>query len=113
MAKGAAPVYAYLLAWETMADKGRLRAHHALDVPLVFNNIESQRSMVGEGPGPQKMADIMSSAWIAFARTGNPNTEELPQWPEYTIENRATMVFDVESYIQEKPYENIRQILIQ
>ena len=111
-AQAAAPVYVYLLAWETKADNGRLRAHHALDVPLVFNNIDNMRSMVGEGPEPRKMADIMSSSWIAFARTGNPNIEELPKWAAYDLENRSTMVFDSKSYVQNDPYEEIRKILI-
>jgi para-nitrobenzyl esterase len=107
-----APVYVYLMAWETLADNGRLRAHHALDVPLVFNNVEATRSMVGPGPEPQRMADLMSSVWVAFARTGNPNTEGLPQWPSYTAENRSTMVFDTESHVVEKPHESIRRILV-
>ncbi len=111
-ALNAAPVYVYLMAWETLADNGRLRAHHALDVPLVFDNVETTRSMVGPGPEPQRMADLMSSVWVAFARTGNPNTEGLPQWPAYTVENRSTMVFDTESRVVEKPYESIRRILV-
>ena len=108
---GAAPVYTYLLAWETPVEEGRLRSHHALDLPLVFNNIESMRSMVGPGPEPQRLADSMSSAWIAFARSGNPNTKELPPWPAYNLENRATMVFNVESRVQNDPYSEIRRIL--
>jgi para-nitrobenzyl esterase len=112
VALGAAPVYVYLMAWETLSDNGRLRAHHALDVPLVFNNVEATRSMVGPGPEPQRMADLMSSVWIAFARTGNPNTEGLPEWPAYDLENRSTMVFDTESHVVQRPYETIRQILI-
>jgi para-nitrobenzyl esterase len=107
-----APVYVYLLAWKTLADNGRLRAHHALDVPLVFDNVEATRSMVGEGPEPQRMADLISSVWIAFARTGNPNIEALPQWPAYSKENRSTMFFDIESHVVEKPFETIRQILV-
>ena len=107
----AAPVYVYLLAWETKANEGRLRAHHALDVPLVFNNIENMRDMVGPGPEPQRIADLMSAAWIAFARTGNPNTDELPPWPAYDLENRATMVFDLNSEVQQDPYGEIRRIL--
>ena len=101
------------MAWETRADNGRLRAHHALDVPMVFDNVEVVRSMTGEGPEPQAMANIMSSAWIAFANKGDPNTKELPQWPAYNNITRSTMVFDVNSYVQEKPYEEIRKILIQ
>jgi para-nitrobenzyl esterase len=107
-----APVYVYLMEWETMADNRRLRAHHALDVPLVFNNVEATRSMVGDGPEPQRMADLMSSVWLNFARTGNPNTAGLPKWPAYSKENRSTMFFNIESRVVEKPYEIIRQILV-
>jgi para-nitrobenzyl esterase len=109
----AASVYTYLLAWETPIDGGRLRSHHALDLPLVFNNVESQRNMVGPGPEPQRLADLMNSSWIAFARTGNPNTNVLPQWPSYEPNQRATMIFDVHSHVQKDPYGDIRRILMQ
>jgi para-nitrobenzyl esterase len=112
-ALGKAPVYVYLMAWETLADNGRLRAHHALDVPLVFDNVEANRSMVGPGPEPQAMADLMSNVWVTFARTGDPNTEGLPNWPVYNTENRNTMVFDTESHVVERPYEEIRRILVE
>jgi para-nitrobenzyl esterase len=111
-AQGAAPVYVYLLAWETPVDGGRLQSHHALDLPLVFNNIESERSMVGPGPEPQRLADLMSSAWIAFARSGDPNTNALPQWPPYDLKNRATMIFNLDSRVQNDPYQEIRRILL-
>ena len=71
------------------------------------------RSMVGAGPEPQVMADLMSSVWIAFAHTGNPNTEGLPAWPAYDLKNRATMVFDNESHVMQDPYQGIRRILLQ
>jgi para-nitrobenzyl esterase len=111
-AQNAAPVYVYLLAWETPVDGGRLRSHHALDLPLVFDNIESSRSMVGPGPDPQKVADQMSAAWIAFAHSGNPNTNGLPQWAPYDLRTRATMIFDLNSHIQNDPYSEIRRILL-
>jgi para-nitrobenzyl esterase len=110
--QGAAPVFVYQLAWETPVDEGRLRSHHALDLPLVFNNVENGRSMLGPGPKPQRIADVMSAAWIAFARSGNPNTGELPRWPVYDVKRRATMVFDIDSHIQNDPYAEIRQILM-
>jgi para-nitrobenzyl esterase len=111
-AQGASPVYVYLLAWETPVNGGRLRAHHALDVPLVFDNVESTRNMVGPGAEPQRMADLMSSAWIAFARTGNPNTQALPQWPAYDVKNRSTMIFNLDSRVEKNPYSEIRGILL-
>ena len=110
-AQGGAPVYTYLLAWETPVDGGKLRSHHALDLPLVFNNIESQRNMVGPGPDPQRVADLMSAAWIQFARTGNPKTDALPPWPAYDLRSRATMVFNVTGQVQNDPYGEIRRIL--
>ena len=112
VSQGAAPVYAYLLAWETPVDGGKLRSHHALDLPLVFNNVEASRNMVGPGPDPQRVADSMSSAWIAFARTGNPNANGLPSWPAYDLKSRATMVFNVTSKVQNDPYGEIRRILL-
>jgi para-nitrobenzyl esterase len=111
--QGTAPVFVYQLAWETPVDGGRLRSHHALDLPLVFNNIENGRDMVGPGPGPQRIADVMSASWIAFARSGNPNTGELPHWPAYDLKRRATMVFDLDNHVQNDPYAEIRRILIQ
>ncbi|MDM7994295.1 MAG: carboxylesterase/lipase family protein [Acidobacteriota bacterium] len=111
MQKGA-PVYVYQLAWETPVNGGRLRAHHALDLPLVFDNVGNGRSMVGPGSEPQQLADRMGSAWIAFARTGNPNTEGLPQWPEYDTARRATMIFDTNSRVVYDPYAEIRRILV-
>lgn len=110
-ARQAAPVYAYLLAWETPANDGRLRSHHALDLPLVFNNVESSRAMVGPGPDPQRVADAMSAAWAAFAHAGDPNTEGLPRWPRYDLKDRSTMVFDVTSRVRKDPYGDIRRIL--
>jgi|WetSurMetagenome_2_1015567.scaffolds.fasta_scaffold10638_3 para-nitrobenzyl esterase len=111
-AQGAAPVYVYLLAWETPVDGGRLRSHHALDLPLVFDNIATSRSMVGPGPDPQKVADQMSAAWIAFARSGDPNANGLPPWRPYDLKSRATMIFNLDSRLQNDPYSEIRRILL-
>ena len=43
---------------------------------------------------------------------GDPNTKDLPRWPAYNPETRSTMVFDTECHVQEKPFEEIRQILV-
>jgi para-nitrobenzyl esterase len=104
-AQGAAPVYMYQLTWETPVAKGRLRCPHALEIPLVFDNVEKARNFVGRGEEPQTVADQMSAAWLAFARTGDPG------WPAYDTTRRATMVFDLESRVVEDPTPEVRKVL--
>ncbi len=65
-----------------------------MELPFVFDNVERARQMTGGGEKAHVLADKMSSAWINFAKTGNPNHNGLPQWPEYNSENTSTMFFD-------------------
>jgi para-nitrobenzyl esterase len=96
---GAAPVWLYEVDWATPVDDGRWRSPHSLELAFVFDNVAVSRSMVGSGPDPQRLADQMSSAWLAFARSGNPNGAGLPVWPPFRPPERATMVFDVRSKV--------------
>jgi len=108
---GGAPAYMYLLEWETPRGRGRLRTPHALEIPLMFDNVETARNFVGGGDEPQRLADQMSEAWLAFARTGDPSTPALPDWPAYDPARRATMVFNLESRVVEDPYSGVRKVL--
>ena len=54
----------------------------------------NQREMTGSTEEAYKMADVVSSAWIAFIKTGNPNIKKLPKWQPYDPEVGNTMVFD-------------------
>lgn len=98
-AQRAAPVYHYVVDWTTPVQGGRLRAPHGIEVPLVFDSVKEAPGLTGGGPDAQHMADQMSSAWIAFAHTGNPDTKGIPHWPAYEIDTRATMFFDTESKV--------------
>jgi para-nitrobenzyl esterase len=97
-AQNAAPVYHYELDWQTPVDGGKWHSPHSLDLALVFDNVAKSASMVGTGPEPQRVADRMSSAWLGFARTGDPSTPDLP-WPAWRPDRRATMVFDTETRV--------------
>ncbi|GAB1257487.1 carboxylesterase/lipase family protein [Aurantivibrio plasticivorans] len=94
--QGGAPAYFYMLNWNTPVDGGKWRSPHALEIGLVFDNVAKSTSMSGTGAEPQRIADLMSEAWIAFAKTGNPNHELLPEWPAYNTDTRPAMVFDLE-----------------
>lgn len=88
------PAYLYLFNWDTPVDGGKWRSPHALEIGFVFDNVANSISMSGTGDQQQRIADIMSDTWIAFARTGNPNNPLIPEWPPYDLENRPVMVLD-------------------
>jgi para-nitrobenzyl esterase len=77
----------------------------------MFDNVDKARVLVGPGPQPEALAKQMSDAWLAFAGTGSPNTKSIPDWPPYTAERRATMLFDVTSRIVDDPNGEVRKIL--
>jgi len=106
-AQGGAKAWMYLLEWGTPV--GPLRSAHTLEIPLVFDNVENSRVLMGPGPAPTLMAKQMSAAWLAFARTGDPNTPALPKWPAYDAAKRPTMVFNLESRVVEDLYSATRQ----
>lgn len=107
-----APVYMYRLDWKTPVEGGRLQTPHALDIAFVFDNVARSTSFTGpETDATKRMADLMADAWIAFARTGNPNTASLPQWPRYSIGNRATMIFDLQPKVVVDPDKDERILL--
>lgn len=77
----------------------------------MFDNVDKARVLVGPGPQPESLAREMSDARLAFARTGDPNAQSIPHWPPYTVNQRATMLFDVESRVVNDPQAEIRAVL--
>lgn len=84
-----APVYMYNFAWQLPNGGG---SPHGVDVPFAFYDIDPTRT--GAGEGPQKVALSLASAFVAFARTGNPNNPQIPQWRPFVPGTRPTMVID-------------------
>jgi para-nitrobenzyl esterase len=99
----AARTWVYQLDWSSPIDGGRWGAHHGLDVPLVFDNVPLAPHMVGLAPEAQHVADCMSEALLALAKTGNPNTRAIPEWPTFDLKRRATMVFDTIAKVVNDP----------
>ncbi|MCB1647698.1 MAG: carboxylesterase/lipase family protein, partial [Pseudomonadales bacterium] len=105
--QGAAPCYVYLFEWET---NPVMLAHHALEITFVFDNTSREPDMSGGTPEAAALAAKMSEAWIAFARTGNPNTGNLPTWKPYSLQDRHTLLFNNESRLVADPDAEVRQL---
>jgi len=89
-----APVYVAWFGWETPLYDGRLRAFHCADICFWFYNTDLMITHTGGGESPRKLSEKMSDALLQFMRTGDPNIEGLPEWPEYTVENGETMILN-------------------
>jgi para-nitrobenzyl esterase len=91
--QSAAPVWLYSFDWETPVFGGKLKAYHALDVPFVFDTIDAVGA-TDRGAVAHDLAHRISTTWATFARSGNPNNPSLPNWPSYSLSERATLVLD-------------------
>jgi para-nitrobenzyl esterase len=107
-----APVYMYRFQWYSPVSGGRLRAMHCMDIPFAFDNVDNSQPIVGSGPDRQPLADRMSRAWVAFARSGDPNHSGLPHWEPFTPAHRATMMFNSECRQAIDPYGAERAALL-
>ncbi len=56
-------------------------------------------------PADRKLAEAMRAYWIAFARTGTPKAEGLPDWPAYDLLAEKHLVLDTDI----RPADKLRQ----
>ena len=110
-AQSAAPAYLYRFDWETPEGGGHMRSPHTIEIPFVFHNIAVAGPLISKMPEAVALSDKVSAAWVAFARTGNPNTPSLPRWPAYSATTRDTMLFNNESRVQQDPDREPRLIM--
>ena len=90
----------------------QLLAYHAWsELMVVWTSIGAAFlfiEMNGAGPELHPLSDKMSAAWVAFARTGNPNHKGIPHWDPFTMEKRATMIWNNESRAVNDPFREER-----
>jgi para-nitrobenzyl esterase len=99
----AAQAYVYRFDWETPEGGGHMRSPHTVEIPFVFNNIKIAGPLISQMPEAYTLAEKVSAAWVAFARTGYPRTSKLPNWPAYSAQSRDTMLFSNESHVEQDP----------
>ena len=53
--------------------------------------------------GEMDQAGRVAGVWLAFAKTGNPNTKGVPVWPAYNKTDRSTMILDTKMRVVKQP----------
>jgi para-nitrobenzyl esterase len=106
-AQGAAPVWSYLYREPSPAYGGRYGTPHGSDVGPSLHDVRG--GLNETGPESLRLADEMASFWVAFAATGDPNNPRIPHWPAYRVPERATMVFDHATHVEDDPRGEFRE----
>ncbi len=103
-------VYMYRFDWKSTV--GQLGACHSQDLPFVFNTLDAPgvSAFTGDSPDRKFVAMAMHRSWIAFAHCGNPNGNHIPDWPQYDLSHRPTMLFNVECKVEHDPAQSEREL---
>ena len=110
--QGGGPVYMYQWNWATSAYDGKFGAIHGLDVSATFHSYRDQTLDVGSERG-RRVCDELASAWVAFAKSGDPNNPQIPKWNAYNATDRATMIFDDNTRSENDPGGGFRKLWAQ
>ena len=101
-------VYLYYFTHEPPTSPGipNLRATHTAEIPYVFNNLKAARvfpdnsspELASASAADIQLAGIVSSYWVNFARTGDPNGKGLAVWPPFKdkASGRAMVIGDTQ-----------------
>jgi para-nitrobenzyl esterase len=94
--------YRYEFDWPSPRCEGRLGAAHGLEVPFVFDRLDTTAGAEITGAGaPQALADAMHGTWVKFVKEGDPG------WPRVGEAGKQLMHFDEPSRFAEDAAEVI------
>jgi para-nitrobenzyl esterase len=100
---GGAPAWLYMFTWRSPAMEGFLRTPHTAEIPFVFGNTDMARDFTGDGPEVPVVRRRMMALWANFARTGQPQAPDVPNWPTYNAASRSTMLLGNEATVANDP----------
>jgi para-nitrobenzyl esterase len=105
-----APVYQYYFTWQSpmLEDAG---AWHTAELAFCFDNTKRCEQGTGNTAEAQALAKKMATAWVNFARTGNPSQPGLT-WAPSDPTRCQTMVFDNHCRMVDDPDGELRRILL-
>jgi para-nitrobenzyl esterase len=80
-----------------------------MDVAASMHN--ERDAILGSGSTDARhMCDALASAFLAFAKSGDPNNSLIPPWPRFEASQRSTLVFDRNTRIERDPHGTLRKL---
>ena len=75
----------YRFDWKPRWLTERLGACHSIELPFVFGSLREPlpRWLLMARLEDQVLSEKMQDAWLAFAKSGDPRSEDNPSWPAY------------------------------
>ena len=105
MATEGRPVYEY---WFTRENKG-LSCNHAGELPYFYGNLDTQAQNYTDWD--YELSDTIMDYIENFARTGDPNGDGLPQWPDFSEDETKVLEFGDEIAMSTDPYLDLYEVL--
>ncbi len=104
--------YMYLFTWKTPFEGGKYGSLHALEIAFVFHTFMDDHLWVFPKRTEEtvSLSKKMMDYWISFAKTSNPNSDGVFNWPRYDIEKRKTIIFNTNIEIIEDPLSKERKL---
>jgi len=83
------PVWVYRYKYQ---NGGQFGARHGDELHYIWSAAKILES--NDDAAKKQLAQSFHSAWAAFIKTGDPNDDNIPEWPKYNNRNRLVMGFD-------------------
>ncbi len=109
---GKSKVYMYYFNHVPPGKNRSTGAYHGSEIPYAFGNLQiAPFAVFGNSETPvftdvdHTLANTMSSYWVNFAITGDPNGKGLPKWPAYRAKDDEVMGLGDKIAVEPQPHK--------
>lgn len=99
------PVYEYCFT----RDNKSLRANHGGEMPYAYGNLYRHAWLYNDID--IALSEIMQNYWVNFVKTGDPNSENLPEWQLYSADKTKVQEFGQNVGSIDNPYNELNSII--
>jgi para-nitrobenzyl esterase len=97
------PVFSFYISYQAGARRGKKPGvAHADDIAFVMQTLDTEKDLGRITDRDWEMSKLISSYWIQFAKTGDPNRADLPEWPSFDPQAARVLEIGDEVVVRDK-----------